>query len=123
MRALVILTQCLFSFAFVPQDDIKLEVGAKLNRKYLPKKVNVYIATHPSNFRPYIRRKIAGVEYLIAYDEKSRRITYIHTSDTKFHTAGGLKVGSQISLTRDQLIVYPSSSANYSRWVASGSRS
>ena len=108
MRALAVLTLCLFGFAFVPQDNIKLEVGAKLNRKYLPKKVTEQIATHPSQLRPFIRRKIAGAEYLIAYDEKSREIRYIHTTDKNFRTAVGLKVGSEIPVRREQLTAYPS---------------
>jgi hypothetical protein len=108
MRALAVLTLCLFGFAFVPRDKIKLDVGAKLNRKYLPKKVNEQIATHPNQLRSFIRRKIAGVQYLIAYDEKSREIRYIHTTDKNFHTAGGLKVGSEIPLRQEQLTVHPS---------------
>ncbi len=48
MKALVALTLCLFSLAFVPQEKIKLEIGAKLSRKYIPKKVTEQIAIHTS---------------------------------------------------------------------------
>jgi len=108
MKAFVVLSLCLFSFAFVPQGKIKLEVGVKLNRKYIPKKATEQIATHPSQFRPFIKRTVDGVEYIIAYDEKNREIRYIHTTDKKFRTASGLRVGSEIPLKREQLEVYPS---------------
>lgn len=108
MKAFVVLALCLFSFASVPQGKIKLEVGAKLNRKYIPKKVTEYTATHPSQMRPFIKRTVDGVEYIIAYDEKSREIKYIHTTDKNFRTEGGLRVGSEIPLKREQLVVFPS---------------
>lgn len=107
MKAFVAVTLCLFSLAFVPQEKIKLEVGAKLNRKYIPKKVTDRIFTHPSQLRPFIERTIDGVKYIIAYDEKNREIRYIHTTDKNFRTASGLQVGSEIPLKRDQLQIYP----------------
>jgi hypothetical protein len=108
MKTFVALALCLFSFAFAPQEKIKLEVGAKLNRKYIPKKVTEQIATNPSQFCPFIKRTIDGVEYIIAYDEKNREIRYIHTTDNNFRTASGLRVGSEIPLKREQLVIYPS---------------
>jgi hypothetical protein len=108
MKAFVALTLCLFSFAFVPQAKIKLEIGAKLNRKYIPKRVTEQIATHPSQLRPFIKRTVDGVEYIIAYDEKNREIRYIHTTDKSFRTVSGLQVGSETPLKREQLKVYPS---------------
>jgi hypothetical protein len=108
MKAFVALALCLFSLTFVPQEKTKLEIGAKLSRKYIPKKVTEQIATHPSQFRPFIKRTIDGVEYIIAYDEKNREIKYIHTTDKNFRTASGLRVGSEIPLKREQLVVYPS---------------
>ena len=34
-------------------------------------------------------------------------IKYIYTEDKDFKTAQGLKVGSEISLTRDEVLIYP----------------
>ena len=62
MKAFVALTLCLFIFAFMPQAKIKLEIGAKLNRKYIPKKVTEQIATHHSQFRRFIKRMVDGVK-------------------------------------------------------------
>jgi len=90
------------------QSDIKLEVGAKLPRKYVPRKITQQIATHPSQFRPYIHKTIADVDYLIAFDEKTREIHYIHTDDKDFRTVNGLRVGSAITFTREQLDIIPS---------------
>jgi hypothetical protein len=107
MKTLFALTICLFGLTAPLQAQIKLEIGAKLDRKYIPKEVS-FIATHPSQFRPFIKRKIDRVEYLIAYDEKTRRIKHIHTTDKDFHTADGLHMLSEIPLRQDQLLVYPS---------------
>ena len=76
--------------------DIKLEPGAVLAAWHTPKKTTRLIATHPSQLRPYIEVTIEDVDYLIAYDEKTRKIKYIVTSDKDFRTKKGLKVGDYI---------------------------
>lgn len=94
---------CLVVLLVAPQTAIKLEIGTKLNRKYIPKKATKLIATHPSQLRPFIERTIDGVKYVIAYDEKTREIKYIHTTDKKFRTVDGLRVLGELSLKREQL--------------------
>lgn len=107
MKICIALSLCLFSFVIPPQTGIKLEIGAKLSRKLLPKVVTEELMTHSGQTRPYIKRTIKDVEYLIAYDEKTREITYIHTSDKNFRTADGLRVMSEIPVKRDQLQAFP----------------
>ena len=108
MKMLIGCVLALLVFAPVQQSDIKLEIGAKLPRKYIPRKITQQIATHPSQFRPYIRKTIADVDYIIAFDEKTREIRYIHTYDKDFRTVNGLRVGSVITFTREQLDIIPS---------------
>ena len=57
--------------------------------------------------RPYIRKTVGGIDYYIAFEEKTRKIKYIDTSDKKFRTANGLHPGLEISVTKDQLYIGP----------------
>lgn len=97
----------LLVFAPVQHSDIELEIGAKLSRKCIPRKITQQIFTHSSQTRPYIPKTIADVDYTIAFDEKMREIRYIHTSDKDFTTLNGLRVGSEITFTREELLIFP----------------
>jgi hypothetical protein len=89
------------------QSDIKLEIGAKLPRRYVPRRIKELMGTGPTQARPFIRKNIGGIEYYIAFEEKTRKIKYISTSDKNFYTMNGLHFGSEIIVTRDQLTIYP----------------
>src|SRR5580765_7665963 len=84
------------------QSSLKLEVGSKLPPQYLRLKVG-QMATAASQLRPFIVTSIKGVEYTIAYDERTRRIKYINTDDDNFRTSNGLKVDDEISFTVEEL--------------------
>jgi hypothetical protein len=90
------------------QANIKLKIGTKLPRKYLPKEdeQGKQIATHPSQFRPFIEKTVGQIKYLIAYDDKTYKIKYLETRDKRFKTGNGLQVGSKIEVTRDTLTIY-----------------
>ncbi|MDQ3799159.1 MAG: hypothetical protein M3384_06905 [Acidobacteriota bacterium] len=88
------------------QSDIKLEIGAKLPRKYLSLEKGL-IATHASQLRPFVEVTIGNVDYQIAFEKKTRKIKYIHTDDEDFRTVGGFSVDSEITFTREQLIIFP----------------
>ena len=107
MKLFVSLVLLLIGFSFPPQPDIKLEIGAKLDPKYIPKKITQEIMTHPGQMRPFIERSVNRVKYTIAFDAKTREIKYINTDDPKFRTSNGLRVESEIALRREQLDVYP----------------
>jgi len=104
MKVLCSIVVCVIAFASigVAQSDIKLKVGAKLPRKYVLESEG-QMATHPSQFRPFIKKTIARVKYTIAFDQENRKILYIHTLDKAFRTANGLHVGSKIKVTRKQI--------------------
>ena len=104
MKVVCSFVVCLIALASVAvaQSDIKLKVGAKLPRKYVLESEG-QMATHPSQFRPFIKKTIARVQYTIAFDEENRKIRYIHTLDRAFRTANGLHVGSKIQVSQKQL--------------------
>lgn len=91
-------------------NDIKLKIGFKIPAKYIEvntdEKKSLY-QTHSELFQPFLRKEIRNVWYVIGYDDESHQITYIHTSDLRFRTKEGLRVGSEIELRRDQVKIYP----------------
>jgi hypothetical protein len=91
----------------IQQSSIKLEIGARLKKRDVPRESPNLYMTHPAQTRPYIERNIDGVDYIIAYDEKSRVIKYITTNDEDFRTANGLRVGSYIEVSKEEVIAYP----------------
>ncbi len=97
----------LLIFAPVQKSNLRLEIGAKLKRNDVPKRTSEYTMTHSAQMRPFIRKIVDGVEYIVAYDSKSREIKYIHTKDKKFRTTSGLRVGANMNAPARQRIVYP----------------
>ncbi|HEY5839614.1 MAG TPA: hypothetical protein VIT19_11305 [Pyrinomonadaceae bacterium] len=108
MKTFALSTLLLAGLLAPPQRAIKLEIGAKLDRQYIPKKIAEEIVTSSAQTRPFIKQSVGGVEYIIAFDAKTREIKYLHTTDENFRSKNGLRVGSEIALTRQQLIVIPS---------------
>ena len=89
----------------VQQSGVNLEVGVKLRKKDV-KKSDPYTMTHPAQVRPFVERDVGGVLYRLAYNEKSREVRYIFTEDKDFKTAGGLKVGDIIEVSRGEMEAY-----------------
>lgn len=107
MKISIVILALFFTFGVSEKADIKLEVGSVLPAKHVPKiNRNLYM-THSAQFRPFIEREIVGIKYVIAYDEKSRIIKYISTTDKKFKSADGLQVGSYVEVDNEQMSVYP----------------
>lgn len=79
------------------QSDIKLELGAKLPRRYIDDDVK-YLVTAGAQTRPFVEITVSGVRYMIAFEEKSRRIKYIYTTDANFRSANGFKIGDEITV-------------------------
>ncbi|HEY9404086.1 MAG TPA: hypothetical protein VIQ24_15615 [Pyrinomonadaceae bacterium] len=50
---------------------------------------------------------IDHIEYTVAFDEKTHEIKYIKTSDKDFVAEDGLRIGSELSLTREQFNIIP----------------
>ena len=107
MKIGLIIAASLLTFGVSQKVDIKLEVGSVLPARYVPKRNRNFYMTHSAQFRPFIERDVAGVRYVIAYDEKRRLIKYISTSDKYFRSADGFQVGGYIEVHNEQLSVYP----------------
>lgn len=104
----------LFSSATLAQTEIKLQIGTKLSRKFIPReseetKTEIEVQRiNVNDFSPFVQRTINGVNYIIAYNEKTRKIEYTYTSDKNFVTENGLRVGTEFLATADQLTGCPS---------------
>ena len=85
----------------------EFEIGNVIDKKYISDSSNNFILTHPSQIRPYIEITIDSIDYVVAYDDKTFKIKYIFTEDKNFATSEGLKVGSEISLRKEDVIIYP----------------
>lgn len=97
----------LFFSLFLSDCEIKLQLGWILPSKCIHSrnKVADKIKTDSDKADPFINDWIDEVEYVIAYDEKTREITYINTSDSSFRAENGSKVGDCLKLKRDQIII------------------
>jgi hypothetical protein len=109
MKLLLLFTASLllFTFSSAQQSNFVLKVGAKLEKKYIPKKKFNFYMTHSSQLRPFIKRKIDNVKYVIAFDEKSREIKYISTHDKHFTSIDGLKVDDYLEFSIEDAYIYP----------------
>src|SRR5689334_23197699 len=98
---LAILCLCLLSSTTAADCKLNLKIGERIPVNCLPGKdeESQLIATHPSQLRPYIKRSVGGVEYIVAYDEDTRRIRYIQTNDKAFRSTNGLHVGAEIKVS------------------------
>ncbi len=108
MNILVPVLALFLAFGSPPQRaDLKLEVGSVLPARYAPRHNRNLYMTNSSQFRPFVKRKVGGVVYYIAYEEESRVIKYLSTTDRNFETADGLRVGGYVEVDNEQLMVYP----------------
>ena len=101
-----ILMFLLFSLCFT-DCEIKLQIGWILPTRCIHSRNRVVKETKTGvdRFDPFIDDWVDEVEYVIAFDKKTRAITYINTSASSFRTEDGLKVGDRLKLKRDQIIV------------------
>jgi hypothetical protein len=85
------------------------EIGEKLRAKNIPKSASHNsCVTQAAQTYPCFDALISGVTYTIAFDDNNKnRVTYISTSDPRFTTADGYKVGDEIEFPRSQLQVSP----------------
>lgn len=86
------------------QNDIKLEINSKLAVKYA-KNPKGRTFTAASQTFPYIEVTIKEVDYLIAFDEASRKIKYIYTDDEDFKSSNGLEVDQEVTFKWDEIEV------------------
>jgi len=89
-------------------DGLRLELGEILPKKFLQEQRSPApkVQTFADTFDPFVELELNGIRYTIAYQAKTRVITYIYTIDLRFRTVQGLKVGDEISLSREQISFY-----------------
>jgi len=103
---------CIFlaiALVFVAHQEKKLtlDVGSKLPAREVPKKNRHLYVTHSSQLRPFIERDIDGIKFTIAYDEKTREITYLSTYDSGFKSVQGFRVGDYVDVNGNEIVAYP----------------
>ena len=107
MKILVPVLALFLAFGAPQRADPKLEVGSVLPARYVPKHNRNLYMTHSSQLRPFVKRNVGGVVYVFAYEEKSRVVKYLSTSDKNFETADGLRVGGYVEVDNGRLAAYP----------------
>jgi hypothetical protein len=107
MGTSILIALSLLTFGAFQKEELKLEIGSVLPARYVPKKNRGLYMTHSAQFRPFVKRKVGGIEYIIAYREESREIKYLSTYDKRFQTSGGLRVGNYVEVQGSQVEVYP----------------
>lgn len=63
--------------------------------------------THSAQLDPCVELQVEGIKYQIAYREQTHRVSYLRTSDQKFRTVDGLKVGDSIPVSSKALRAFP----------------
>lgn len=106
---IAIMSLLIFSYNWL-DCDVRLQLGWVLpaecihSRNKFSKEIRVGV----DKFDAFIVDWIDDIEYSIAYNEKTREITYINTSDPDFMTGNELKVGRCLRLKREDIIINPS---------------
>jgi hypothetical protein len=104
LALLLVLSQPMFAeLTHVP------EIGEELHAKDIPQSTGPdRCVTQAAQTYPCFDKLIDEVTYTVAFDDNNKnRVTYISTSDPKFQTADGYKVGDEIEFPRSQLQVNP----------------
>jgi hypothetical protein len=82
-------------------------IGAKLNKHWLTAGEHELCMTSPAQLDPCFEQAFEGVRYRVAYSSKSKRVTYLTTSDGKFRTHSGLRVGDEIAISENTVRAWP----------------
>jgi hypothetical protein len=82
-------------------------IGTKLNKHWLTASEHELCMTNPAQLDPCFEQVFEGVRYRVAYSGKSKRVTYLTTSDGKFRTHSGLRVGDEIAISESTVRAWP----------------
>ena len=106
MRVLAILMLlAALSIGVSAQNDFKLKINSKLPARYA-KQAKGLLATAAAQMFPYVELTIKDVVYKIAFDDDDRKIKYIHTTDEDFIDSNGSKVGQEVTVKYEDILVY-----------------
>src|ERR1051326_2400566 len=84
------------------------EIGETLDALAIPESAShLACATGPAQFDACFDVLIGGVTYKVTFDEQSRKVTSVATSDLKFKTLDGHEIGDSIEFPRSMLEVSP----------------
>jgi hypothetical protein len=84
----------------------QLDVGDRLMSAQIPKHGNVQCVATPSQTYPcVVGLEVGGVKFnTVGYDSTTKRVKYLATSDARFRTKEGLRVGDWIDVSEDQVL-------------------
>ena len=88
---------------------LKLKIGATVPKDDINEFSTQSLILHNGDLKPSIQKKVAGVSYRIAYESKNNAIVQISTYDSNFQSSEGVRVGSYVEATKEQIIVTESS--------------
>jgi hypothetical protein len=99
-----------FAFLLLPFAMFgQLDLGDRLTSAQTLKNNTLVCAATPSQTYPCVLDlTISGVKFSsVGYDSETKRVKYLITSDAKFRTKEGLRVGDWIEVSEDQVTSYP----------------
>jgi hypothetical protein len=82
-------------------------IGTKIKKEWTKAGKGQLCMTHPAQLDPCFEHVFDGVQYKVAYNGQTRRVSYLSTSDSKFRTTDGLQVGSEIRVTEATVHAMP----------------
>jgi hypothetical protein len=82
-------------------------IGARFKKKWAAGKEATLCLAEPAQLDPCVTRRFEGIDYQIAYREQTRRVSYLYTTDERFRTADGLKVGDSVPVSQETVMGLP----------------
>ena len=82
-------------------------IGSPLKKRWAVGQQRTVCMTHSAQLDPCVELQVEGIKYQIAYREQTHRVSYLRTSDNKFRTTDGLKVGDSIPVSPKSVRAFP----------------
>ena len=80
-------------------------VGDQVNPKWI---VNGELCmTHSSQLDPCFKHDFGGIKFTVAFNNHTKKISYIATTDQSFRTSDGLRIGSEVDVTSETVKAFP----------------
>jgi hypothetical protein len=77
--------------------SLKLEIGAALPANY--RETREELMTAMAQTWPVVQIKDRGIQYTVGFESETGLIRYVLTTDERFRTKSGLRIGSTITVT------------------------
>lgn len=82
-------------------------IGSRFKKRWAVGQERTLCMTHSGQIDPCVELQIEGIKYQVAYREQTHRVTYLRTSDDKFRTTNGLKIGDSIPISPEAVRAFP----------------